>query len=330
MYMERRVLVGTQQHPLERQQRRVPPRAVPGHLDDPHDGIGHSLHGTVESLALLRQELWQRGLTAAATLIVWETIKVFHGLPDRIVPKQHQRHIVLGMVAFGVVVGYPLALDPTDAAELIELAKAKQKLLHVEHIEILGSLHQTIRQYLPQLGQIFYARYITLAPKRHPLPHWTFHHGDYGFPLVAALSRVNRLIDLFGEVKTVQGTADFLPSELDGYYQGCLCTAQFKFQNDVIAHLTYGKGSQVTTGDRRFTIYGDQGTLEFIGNQGTLTQDETVTPIELGSRRGVFKQDTAAVLDYLTEGKPLYIQPQQSLYALQIADQIRRDALPTA
>ncbi len=229
-----------------------------------------------------------------------------------------------------VVVEYPLALDPTDAAELIELAKAKQKLLHVEHIEILGSLHQTIRQYLPQLGQIFYARYITLAPKRHPLPHWTFHHGDYGFPLVAALSRVNRLIDLFGEVKTVQGTADFLPSELDGYYQGCLCTAQFKFQNDVIAHLTYGKGSQVTTGDRRFTIYGDQGTLEFIGNQGTLTQDETVTPIELGSRRGVFKQDTAAVLDYLTEGKPLYIQPQQSLYALQIADQIRRDALPTA
>ena len=105
VYMERRVLVGTQQHPLERQQRRVPPRAVPGHLDDPHDGIGHSLHGTVESLALLRQELWQRGLTAAATLIVWETIKVFHGLPDRIVPKQHQRHIVLGMVAFGVVVG---------------------------------------------------------------------------------------------------------------------------------------------------------------------------------------------------------------------------------
>ncbi|OKH16078.1 Gfo/Idh/MocA family protein [[Limnothrix rosea] IAM M-220] len=226
-----------------------------------------------------------------------------------------------------VVVEYPLALDPVEAAALIDLAKTKQKLLHVEHIEILGSLHQTIRSYLPKLGQVFYARYITLAPKRHPLPHWTFHYEDYGFPLVAALSRVNRLIDLFGEVQTVRGAADFLPAAQAGYYQGCLCSAQFKFQSDVIAHLTYGKGSQVMAGDRRFTICGDQGTLDFNGSQGTLTQGETVTPIELGSRRGVFKQDTTAVLDYLAEGKPLYIQPEQSLYALEIADQIRRDAL---
>ena len=99
-----------------------------------------------------------------------------------------------------VVVEYPLALDPTEGAEILKLAKQKNKLLHIEHIEILGGLHQTIREYLPQLGQIFFAKYITLAPKRHPLPHWTFHHGDYGFPLVAALSRVNRFIDLFGEV----------------------------------------------------------------------------------------------------------------------------------
>ncbi|MGB2926969.1 MAG: Gfo/Idh/MocA family oxidoreductase [Limnothrix sp.] len=225
-----------------------------------------------------------------------------------------------------VVVEYPLALEPETAAQLIRLAKQKRLLLHVEHIEILGELHRTIQAYLPRLGKIFYARYITLAPKRHALPHWTYHHGDYGFPLIAALSRVNRLINLFGEVLQVTGEASFQADDLNGYYHSCLCSAQLKFQGGIIGHLTYGKGSLIQSGDRQFTIYGDQGTLEFNGNRGTLTQGDAVETIELGSRRGVFKQDTIAVLDNLTEGKPLYIQPEQSLYALQIADQIRESA----
>ncbi|AFY38395.1 oxidoreductase domain protein [[Leptolyngbya] sp. PCC 7376] len=268
------------------------------------------------------------GIEAIAT---WQELVQRPDLDIVVVCNINRKHGAIARAALEadkhVVVEYPLALDPTEAAEIVELARTKKKLLHVEHIEILGGLHQTIREYLPKLGQIFFAKYMTLAPKRHPLPHWTFHHKDYGFPLVAALSRVNRFIDLFGEVDTVQGTADFLPSEFEGYYKSCLCAAQFKFQSGVVAHLTYGKGSLVTTGDRRFTIYGDKGTLEFNGSQGTLTQGETTTPIKLGSRRGVFLRDTTAVLDYLIAGKPLYIQPEQSLYALKIADQIRHDTL---
>lgn len=225
-----------------------------------------------------------------------------------------------------VIVEYPLALEPVEAASLVALAHTHQKCLHVEHIELLGSLHRTIRKYLPRLGRIIYARYITLAPKRHPLPHWTYSYRDYGFPLVAALSRVNRLIDLFGEVAQVTGTAQFFDSELEGYYHSCLCAGQFKFRSGVCAHLTYGKGDLISSGDRTFTIYGDQGTLEFRGNHGKLIQADQEIDIPLGSRRGVFQQDTKAVLDYLTENVPLYITPEQSLYALQIADQIRLSA----
>ncbi|MBV5257811.1 Gfo/Idh/MocA family oxidoreductase [Synechococcus moorigangaii CMS01] len=226
-----------------------------------------------------------------------------------------------------VVVEYPLSLDPTEAAALIELAQVKKRLLHIEHIELLGGLHQTIRQTLPELGEITYGHYITLAPKAKTLPHWTYHYEDYGFPFVAALSRVNRLLDLFGPVETVTGAAQFLPADLPGYYQNCLCTAQLKFQRGVIAHLTYGKGVLIPKGDRHFQLYGEKGTLEFNGNQGLLTQGERHTNLDAGSRRGVFLQDTVAVLDYLSEQKPLYIQPEQSLYALEVATQIQRAAL---
>ncbi|HBY77829.1 MAG TPA: glycosyl transferase family 2, partial [Cyanobacteria bacterium UBA11148] len=45
-----------------------------------------------------------------------------------------------------IVLEYPISLDPQEAESLIALAQTKGKLLHVEHIELLGGLHQALRQ----------------------------------------------------------------------------------------------------------------------------------------------------------------------------------------
>src|SRR4028119_190293 len=55
-----------------------------------------------------------------------------------------------------VVVEYPLSLDVSEAERAIELAAQKQKLLHIEHIELLGGLHQAIKKSLPLVGKVFY------------------------------------------------------------------------------------------------------------------------------------------------------------------------------
>jgi biliverdin reductase len=100
-----------------------------------------------------------------------------------------------------VVVEYPLALEPTAAEALIALAQKRDKLLHVEHIELLGGVHQALRQSLPQIGTACYARYSTLNPQ-HPAPRkWTYNQALFGFPFSAALSRLHRLTDLFGTVE---------------------------------------------------------------------------------------------------------------------------------
>ena len=102
-----------------------------------------------------------------------------------------------------VIVEYPLAFHPAAAAELITLAETENKLLHVEHIELLGGLHQTQQQYLDSLGNIHLARYTTIAPGRPAPRRWTFHRDLFGFPLIAALSRIHRFTNLFGEVESV-------------------------------------------------------------------------------------------------------------------------------
>jgi biliverdin reductase len=223
-----------------------------------------------------------------------------------------------------VVVEYPLSLDPIEAESLIALAEAQGKLLHIEHIELLGGLHQALRQALPKIGNPFYARYITIMPQ-HPAPRrWTYQPEQFGFPLSGALSRIQRFTDLFGNVATVSCQSRFW--EASDYYTACLCTAQLRFTNDLIAEVTYGKGEVFWQGLRNFEVHGEQGTLVFEGDQGSLIRGEERIPIEVGGRRGLFGKDTAMVLDYLVEGTPLYVSAAASLYALKVADAARQSA----
>ncbi|MBW4545369.1 MAG: Gfo/Idh/MocA family oxidoreductase [Symplocastrum torsivum CPER-KK1] len=223
-----------------------------------------------------------------------------------------------------VVVEYPLSLDPVEAESLIALAEAQGKLLHVEHIELLGGLHQALRQALPEIGNPFYARYITIMPQ-HPAPRrWTYHPEQFGFPFSGALSRIQRFTDLFGNVTTVSCQSRFW--EAADYYKACLCTTQLRFTNNLIAEVTYGKGEVFWQGLRNFEVHGEQGTLVFEGDQGSLIRGEERIPIEVGGRRGLFGKDTGMVLDYLVEGKPLYVSATASLYALKVADAARQSA----
>ena len=224
-----------------------------------------------------------------------------------------------------VVVEYPLCLDPSEAESLIALAQAKGKLLHVEHIELLGGLHQALRQSLPEIGNTFYARYVTITPQRPAPKRWTYHQELFGFPLSAALSRIHRLTDLFGDVASVSCQSRFWEASSE-YYTACLCSAQLRFTNGLIAEVTYGKGEAFWQGLRNFEVHGEQGTLVFEGDQGTLVRGEERTAIDVAGRRGLFVKDTGMVLDYLIEGTPLYVSATDSCYALKVADAARQSA----
>ncbi|WP_337884092.1 Gfo/Idh/MocA family oxidoreductase [Fischerella thermalis] len=224
-----------------------------------------------------------------------------------------------------VIVEYPLALSVAEAEELIALAKIQNKLLHVEHIELLGGVHQALKHNLPQVGQGFYVRYNTIKPE-HPAPRkWTYSHELFGFPLIGALSRLHRLTDLFGQVLTVNCHNRFWARETE-YYQSCFCVAQLSFSSGLLAQVIYAKGETMWQPERRFEVHGEQGGLIFDGNTGVLVKADETTPIEVGSRRGLFAKDTSMVLDHLFDGTPLYITPEESLYTLKVADAARRSA----
>ena len=226
-----------------------------------------------------------------------------------------------------VVVEYPLALDAKVAAEVIKLAQTQQKLLHVEHMEIIGGLHQAVKQYLPQIGEVFYASYTTIAAQRPVKQSWKYNHQMFGFPLSAALSRIHRLTDLFGEVASVTCRDRYWDLPDSDYFTACFCQAQLNFHNGITADVTYGKGDVFEQSDRTLEIFGERGKIVFQGQKGKLIKEGQEREIPVTPRKGLFALDTALVLDYLETQKPLYIQPQASLYALQVANAAQESAL---
>ncbi|BFM40759.1 Gfo/Idh/MocA family oxidoreductase [Synechocystis sp. LKSZ1] len=261
----------------------------------------------------------------------WQALVEQPDLDLVVIASMNQDHGAMVQAALSagkhVIVEYPLALDYPTGRALVDLAKAQDKLLHIEHIELLGGVHQALRRYLPEIGTVFSARYATVMPQQPAPRRWTYHREQFGFPLIAALSRLHRLTNLFGPVQRVACQTRFWPAATPDYFQACLCQAQLQFENGILAEVVYGKGEVFHHSDRRFLVEGEQGALVFDGEEGVLIRGETTQTLEVGSRRGLFAQDTRMVLDYLYEGTPLYVRPEESLYALKVAEAARQSTV---
>ena len=238
------------------------------------------------------------------------------------------------------IVEYPLAMNVAAATELIDLAQVRQKLLHVEHIELLSGIHQTLMRELPQVGTPFYARYASINPQRPAPAKWTYQPALFGFPLIGALSRIHRLTHIFGTVDSVSCEARFWRNSPDreairepnreleepDCYTSCLCTALLRFTSGLVAEVVYGKGEALWQAERSLVVQGERGALILDTDKGVLIQAEGERSLDMGTRRGLFAKDTSNVLDYLATGAPLYVSPASSLYALKVAEAAKRSA----
>ena len=128
-----------------------------------------------------------------------------------------------------VVVEYPLSLEIDQARRLVALAAEKNVLLHVEHIELLGGLHKAMRASLPEIGKVGYVSYRTLNPQNPASRKWTYCKTLFGFAYIGALSRVQRMVNLFGVVKQVSCCTQYVKAEDDGWFKGVLSSARLEF-----------------------------------------------------------------------------------------------------
>jgi len=218
-----------------------------------------------------------------------------------------------------VIVEYPLCFAIAEAKTLVELARQKNLMLHIEHIELLGSVYQTVNELLPQIGEPVYIRYTTQNPQRPAPDKWTYKPDLFGFPLIAATSRLHRLIVPFGQVSAVSCQLQYFGQDLPDRYTSCICNAQLEFKSGAIADVNYSKGENFWKPERSLEIQGTDGAILFEGESGRLITAAGEISLTAAPARGLFKKDTANVLAHLLEGQPLYTQSDTALHALAVA-----------
>jgi len=225
-----------------------------------------------------------------------------------------------------VIVEYPLSFNLAEAEELVKLAKQQNLMLHVEHIELLGGVHQLVMEHLAKVGSPFYARYSTKSPQRPVPDKWTYKPDLFGFPLTAAVSRLNRIIVLFGKVKAVSCQLRYRGEHLPRHFTSCVCNAQLQFENGVLADVSYSKGEDFWQPERVMELQGSQGALIFSGDKGKLITADGEMELDAGTTRGLFKKDTENVLSHLFTGTPLYANHESILHSLAVANAAEKSA----
>jgi len=225
-----------------------------------------------------------------------------------------------------VIVEYPLSFNLAEAEELVNFAKQQNLLLHVEHIELLGGVHQLVMEHLSKVGAPFYARYSTKSPQSPVPDKWTYQPDLFGFPLTAAVSRLNRIIVLFGKVKAVSCQLRYGGNNLPRHFTSCMCNAQLQFENGVLADVSYSKGENFWKPERIMELQGSQGALIFSGDKGKLITGNGELELDAGTTRGLFKKDTENVLSHLFTGTPLYTNHESILHSLAVANAAEKSA----
>lgn len=226
-----------------------------------------------------------------------------------------------------VVVEYPLSFSLDEAEELIALAQQKNLMLHVEHIELLSGVHQTAIANLAKIGKPFYAKYSTKTPQSPAPDKWTYKADLFGFPLTAAVSRLNRIIMLFGKVKAISCQLSYAGNNLPHTFTSCVCNAQLQFESGVLADISYSKGESFWQSERVMELQGSQGAIIFAGEKGKLITADGEAELDAGTNRGLFKKDVENVLLHLFEGTPLYNNYGDVLHSLAVANAAERAAL---
>lgn len=124
----------------------------------------------------------------------------------------HAAQVAAGLEAGKhVAVEFPLALSEREARDLFALARARGRVLHVEHIELLSPSQEHLRKAVRGLGAPVEGRVWFRADSSG----WIGDDALAGGPGLRALARLHRVVDLFGPAEVASASAE--PGRAGGY-----------------------------------------------------------------------------------------------------------------
>ncbi len=175
-----------------------------------------------------------------------------------------------------VFMEYPLARNVDQGERAVTIAKQNGVVLRLTHSENVSPMHARLRELVRDHGHLQASIFTRLTPGRGAHPEVLFNLNISGPPALFFIYHVYPVIDLFGPVKWVEGSALYESLRADQSYQCTVNTVNVAFQNGGIGQWFWAGGINIQRAEeyRRYILAG-----------GTLIQQEGAWL--LSSRSGI-------------------------------------------
>jgi biliverdin reductase len=197
-----------------------------------------------------------------------------------------------------VVVEFPIAQGPADARALFDLADRLDRVLHVEHIELLEPAGRTLcGQVRPQLIQTIRVRFERAGPADGGPPALALHN----------VARLHRLCALAGPVATIDAVRSE-PGRLE---------ADLTMETGCRASLVFEQSPNLR---RSTTIEVDTPTDRWKQVDGTLSRNGK--DVSLLGVRSLFGRDHAHAMGTILDGTSPYVDRTRVLHVLEVVQRL--------
>jgi len=215
-------------------------------------------------------------------------------------PTEHHAAQVRAALQAGrhVVVDFPLARSRAEASSLFDLARAKGKVLHVEHIELLEAAGRTLcGQTRPELLSSVHVQFERSGPD------------DAGAPALALsnVARLHRLCALAGPVASID-ELDMLPGQLK---------ARLTTTAGVPATLQFAQGAYF---QRLTRIEATAANGRWEQRNGRLSRDGR--DVSLLGTRSLFASDQRVATARILDGGDSYVTEARILHVLEVMERL--------
>ena len=198
-----------------------------------------------------------------------------------------------------VLVEFPLAETAAEGAELFACARRHERVLHVEHIELLSPSQKHQRERVRELGGLLGGGLVFTASDEG----WIGDAERAGSAALRAVARLHRLLDLFGEAEVREAALE--PRDPGGYR--------------LEVGLAFRRGGEALLIEERGPGLPRQTRWAVRCERGRLEDPPREPPGEL------FREDLDHFIARVETGLEPYVSEERVLHVLSLVDQI--DAL---
>ena len=201
----------------------------------------------------------------------WQSLVQRENLDGVVICTHNDTHAEIALAALRcdkhIFMEYPLARSIDGGKAVVASAQSNQRVLRINHSETVSNSHRAIKQKVEGLGDLLLTTFLRLTPGRGVRPEILFNLPVSGPPAHFFVYHIYPIIDLFGGVRSIEGSAVYEGLTDQGNYNRFVNTVNVEFRNSGVGSWVWAGGVEIQESEQhaRYVLTG--GTISDSGGR---------------------------------------------------------------